>query len=1437
MRGVSRAWKVRVLAIGLLLTLTPFVQVFGQGSGATASSTTVPYSDYGLSVLSSADRITMDSLKTSTGDNLTIAGFEGYIKQNLTAFDIRMVLLDIGWENYTVGTIPDEIWVIDWLTACDVMGVQNVIYLAQLTTQGIGSPWKRSLLTVDPAAQTYFANGTAAEYVSYDNPDVSNFLEKDLAIVYSYYGSYPSWIGIGTGSSAVDPYYMTAQSIPDMGYSNQSIANFVDSSYYAPDVNATGYLPNGQEDPLWASFKDVQPSIQLSSGVWTTSSPVNVYGNGSLSGFVEMRFQLQANTSSIGFSWYGSKVGDPGTLDIQLYGDQNGSLDTARLIATYAVGASSFTNVTGWQSGQSAPMNLTAGNYWAKFSSPTSDNSSYYQVYFNNQGIDNIAAYAQEGYVGPGFQHGSSVLWLKNATGANLALYPYRQAVVGNPTTQTFTANSAFSFNTVFLFLSDRIYDTTNGTITVTDSSDNGEVVATGILSQQSAQGLEGWVPISLDTTATAIPGHTYVIQISEPNSGYSWLVALRGLSTDPPSAGFQGQASYWLFQLGELNWVQGHLGFIDMTTTGVDAVTSGYLDAVRFMPSSNETLNSVSVLMASSSQAGNYTSGAFSVSIWTSSASGLTPSSPLPGKLTVPAEDVPGNGWLNATGLNQSVAGGRYYWAVFSANSTQSFTMARFTNAYAFDVQVSLNGGSNWQEPREGPTEFGFVVSLSNQKLGNFISSESGVQIDSTGYFAEPFYADETAQVSGVYLGRLSAGGLLSVSINPDTESNQPSLSPIASGIFNADNVTLGGPQFVQFSSVANLNAGQEYWLVVHPLTGNYPLYPIVYLPDAPYVVPGLPSIVSQDDGLTWTKVSNTTSTLVYQLASPPVHLPEYNTSELARYLSSYHSPSVSDGLVYGWTGYIAASELSLFGQITHWLNADTGRNFDFYGRGETNVLNQLVAKSDVLIPAVVSRGSCSGLESELTAQMPVSGVQYYDVSNSSLITECAESTLGPVLQQLGHVLGTGQTYGQTSQARVLVVGDAISVNLTRYLSIAYNTTYAQLSLDPSLNHQGNLSKYTAIVWTSSENPSPGLESHLARYVKAGGTLILTQFGGDESNLSSLSASLPNGNTTESPPGPAYLTALASHTSYNGLSVNSSSTETQGESADVSIIIRNYDAGRFYLVWFSASEVTQVSDPVVLLSNIVASASGLPDPFWYGLDSSSPNPSMQFNVLKTGSGHILVWVTNTGNQNATFSLDLNGTYYGVPSTWKVLNLNDLAVSTGSGSELAVGGNLTAGSWLPIFIVPYSSAALIDYSSAQINGQFVYPGQSFYKLSAVSGQEVLLLLSSNVIAGQVVVDDNQSLPELQSIAAFSHASGGWVYNNLTKSILVKFVSSGPSTLRFEALTAPAEAPAVLPMRSIFIILVVLVCTELAVLSVAAILYWKRRTPNQVPLGP
>ncbi len=183
---------------------SPFVSI-AQAQTNTANSS--QYADHGFATLAAGDRVTLSSLEALTGGNISVSAFEKVIQKTFLPLNVREVLLDIGWENFTAGSPPYQTWVNNWFTASDVMGLSNVLYVGQLTTEGFGSPWVDSLISIDPTVATYYSNGTRAAFVSLDNPEVARYLESDLGMLYSYYGTHPSWVGLGTGSSQSNPYY------------------------------------------------------------------------------------------------------------------------------------------------------------------------------------------------------------------------------------------------------------------------------------------------------------------------------------------------------------------------------------------------------------------------------------------------------------------------------------------------------------------------------------------------------------------------------------------------------------------------------------------------------------------------------------------------------------------------------------------------------------------------------------------------------------------------------------------------------------------------------------------------------------------------------------------------------------------------------------------------------------------------------------------------------------------------------------------------------------------------------------------------------------------------------------------------------------------------------------------------------------------------------
>jgi hypothetical protein len=1401
----------------LLLLPSPFVSV-AQAQVNTASSS--QYIDHGFAALASGDRVTLSYLEASTGGNLSVGAFEKVIQGVFLPLNVREVLLDIGWQNFTVGATPYQAWVNNWFTASDVMGISNVLYVGQLTTGGIGSPWVDSLISKDPTVATYYSNGTRAPFVSLDNPEVARYLEVDLGVLFSYYGTHPSWVGLSTGSSQSNPYYANGGSMPTLGYSNVSISSFINSPYYSADVNATGYLPNGELDALWSEYRVTQSAITLSSGDWMLSSPFLVYGSGSASNYVEMRFEIPSSTNILQVQWYGNEVGTPGLLNITIFGDGNGGLSPGEKLKSVNSTTSSVNNSTGWQNGVQVTADFTAGWYWVKFASPSSDASNYYTVYAKDYLTNNATAYAQATYIGPGLQQVSTILWLKNGAGENLAIYPYQEAEIGLPG-QVFTATHVFSFNTVFLFLSDRSYNPSNATLTISDVTNGGSVVATGLLSQALDQGLEGWVPISLNDTVTTVPGDEYSISVA--GDAITWTTVMRYVVTDPAQAGFQNQTGTLLFQLANLDWSQGVRNWGEITLNGGSAVTSGFMDAVRFTPSANETMKSVQILMYSSQGVTqHYSSGTFSIAIWGSNADGSAPKGPPLQQLNVSATVVPQTGLLNASWFNASVSAGKDYWIVLSANSSDRFTFARLTSPFEFLVLASGNGGASWSEPSDGPTEFGFTVTLSRETVGTYVGGIVQTALTSNSLLAQPFIASSDSFVEGVYIGPLIPGPDLLISINPTGADGQPTVTPLGSGLYDAGNITLDyGPDYVQFSSVAHLQQGQEYWIVIHP-KGNYQITEFAYLNSSPNVPYNSSVDVSSDNGLTWKAVSNSTNMIPdYLLEAAPTQPPQYNTRTIFSDLSTNFNSSVNSGVLRGWNAYVQTSELSTFNGVAEFMSALSGKTFEFYTDAQPNVFTQVNLKNIVVLPTAASTNDCGeSLAQEESAI--VSGGSQFPYATLSALQSCSANGTTALAQQLNYTPYVGQAFGLGTPTNVLVVGDQSAANLTTYLSNAFNTRYVNYSLDPTLQIQGNLSSFRAILWVSSSNEtiSSSAANLLTKYVRDGGELLTTDPA--LANMSASPAAKTNASGTTAL-NASFLTAAIAHTGYPDASFHTSVTNSTlvAKSTNLVISARESGHGQVVFVGFASQLIPEVGDQLVVISNIISDVSGVPLAFWYGaVDSQTPSTEA-YSVDGTSGSALLVWIHNPSSSSAQFSLNLNSSYYGIPAAWKTVEVPGLNVTVGSGSSVGIEATVPAGSLVSILVVPVSYP-LVDYSTATVQRQFAYPDQSLYYLQGTGNQSVLVMISTKVSANQILLDDKVSLTQTSSLVNLYSAKSGWYFDGRTDSLFVKYLSTGADTVRFVFYSPAVVPPATLPQQTDVKIFVALIAVEAVTLALLAI---------------
>ena len=1022
------------VALIALLAFSPQALAAGQTAHSTTSRTNdSAFIDHGITLMNSEDRVTLSWLSSQTNGVLTVPAFENVIQSNLLAVGVRQVLLDIGWQNYAVGAVQDQPWVKNWLTACDALGVQNLLYLGQLTQGGYDSTWAQSLIAADPSTQTYFADGTAARFVSVDNADVAKAIEVDLQTLYSYYGGHTSWVGIGTGYPRSDPYFPTNATMPIMGYSNATLQAFANSPFFG---NGTGGL-------LSSSFKQVEPSQSVTSGGWMTSSGEPVYGSQSSGNRVAMKFFLPKNVSEMQLSWYGNKVGQAGSLLAQLVPDHNGSLVVGDATGTATQQASSISVTAGWQPSLQFIGDFVSGNYWVVFSSPSSDSGNYVTVYMRDYQVGNYVAYFQQGV---DKQIGYTTLWIRDGQGMDLQIYPYQNSYIPAGA-QTFATSQSFSFNTVFLFLSDRDYNPTNGTLVITDITAGGTVQATGVLSQALTHGLQNWTPIQLDKVVNTVPGDNYSISITEPQNGYSWSVVVRGVTTDPAKAGFQGQASYWLFRLDLMTWSQPHFSYSVITSNGADDVRSGHLDAIQFMPSQNETLEYTSLLMRNAGTANStYSTGSLTLGVWTSTLNGSQPYQQL-ASINITASKIPENGWLNSSALHASLVGGDSYWLVISTNSSSPFVLARLTSPYQSDVLVSDNGGRTWAAPAEGPSEYSFSLILSKETLGPAVSDVPQVLLSQTSELGQPIQVTTPTQVKGVYLGvfeRQSSAeppnDHILVSIHPDNGNGKPSQTSLASGVYYGDNITFYSPDYIQFTTVARLSPGQTYWIVVQPVGGNYYIFPDVYLARAPTTSPNV--MISNDAGFTWQRYSNQTTTLSYMLASPVQPSPTYNTTQLYQDLENLHDFPVGTTPLKGWPAYVQYSELALVNEVASWMNQETGRGWEVAVSAQPSVIDAGNYSAITPLPASNPYVTCADSEQYLLTQAPVLNTQLYDVGNLQLLDSCTSFSMASFAQILGYLqFYPGGGTSQNTSSALWQTGEGSGQYSSLYYSISGRT------------------------------------------------------------------------------------------------------------------------------------------------------------------------------------------------------------------------------------------------------------------------------------------------------------------------------------------------------------------------------------------------------------
>jgi hypothetical protein len=249
-----------------------------------------------------------------------------------------------------------------------------------------------------------------------------------------------------------------------------------------------------------------------------------------------------------------------------------------------------------------------------------------------------------------------------------------------------------------------------------------------------------------------------------------------------------------------------------------------------------------------------------------------------------------------------------------------------------------------------------------------------------------------------------------------------------------------------------------------------------------------------------------------------------------------------------------------------------------------------------------------------------------------------------------------------------------------------------------------------------------------------------------------------------------------------------------------------------------------------VVISNILSDAAGVQPPLWYETGGAQASPTGVYSVEGKYGGPLLVWMYNPANSASTFSLGLNGSYYGVPSSWKTIELPDSSVTLGSGSDVKIQATVPPDTLVGVLVVPRSEP-LISYSSGSVQTQFAYPDQSLYSIAGTYNQSILVMISTNGSANQILLNDKTSLPHMSSAGQLGNSTSGWYFDGNSDSLFVKYQSTGVDTLRFVFHTSPVSAPVVFPEKTVITIFEVAISVEVVIIAFLALRARRRGSKN------
>lgn len=395
---------------------------------------------------------------------------------------------------------------------------------------------------------------------------------------------------------------------------------------------------------------------------------------------------------------------------------------------------------------------------------------------------------------------------------------------------------------------------------------------------------------------------------------------------------------------------------------------------------------------------------------------------------------------------------------------------------------------------------------------------------------------------------------------------------------------------------------------------------------------------------------------------------------------------------------------------------------------------------------------------------------VSFNDFSPNVQYSGIYNETQGKYIQSFGTILSrmqaSGQYFGASKNAlRVLWIGSSDDGWFPEFLTPALNVTFISDGYaDQNLTKLGNFNQFNVIVGNLT-SPTASVISRMRTFVTNGGGFVSTAFGDSPSICNTILGLCTNSTpatttSTLTVVKPNKITGPYASLSFTAYWLRDDIINQSGQQAFVLLKDSNNNPYVTYHAYGSGKGVS-IEQPYARLEFSGNSMSfdgiqyGSPRDSWIsilinaiyyagGQQSKLPilwettynqqqvwGANLQFSVDGAPGSPPLVWLSNNSTTKSVFDIHLNGTFYGVGTTWKAINMENMSVvSSGTGSDVHILTTVQAWNWEPIYIVTVPANLNLVYNNMGIKASSISSGMATYTTTGAQNQSDWLIVAS-----------------------------------------------------------------------------------------------------------